>query len=232
MLELRVEKMPGHPVDCPDRYGNCTAVDRLIGIGDHYRAGDKSPLAFGRMVLACVTETRITMQSLARLTSITAGTLHHYVSLVQDLAPELQTALERKQLNFKEARALADIDGHERQMVAARPFLAGELSSVVIERVVGLMRQHSEVPAERALELAIQALPLKRKTLPGQPPRVIIERPNCDPDQLVGDVLKLAGALDVFRQTEVPEYRRLRVLQSVRLLHERTARLVGAPVMG
>ena len=75
-----------------------------------------------RKVLDLQRKFSITQQQLAKKTGVTPGTIHHYESLIKTLAPSLKKNVMNKELTFKEARSIADIDDHDRQIDLAKYF--------------------------------------------------------------------------------------------------------------
>ena len=57
-----------------------------------------------------------------------------------------------KELTFKEARSIADIDDHNRQIELAKPFLSGDLSSVHVEKIVSLAKKHPDSEVKVIIE--------------------------------------------------------------------------------
>ena len=113
----------------------------------YYRQPDKNPVLLGEMIR----EARMdypTYQSLSRACRITAGTLHHYASLL-NLPPVLQEAISAKTLKFKAARALADIPDPEKH---AAVFISKRLSTVYVEEYVRLAKRHRGWPAEMVIQ--------------------------------------------------------------------------------
>src|SRR3990167_7161235 len=70
--------------------------------------GDLSPVQLGAMMLRCRRELGLSSQEMARQAGITAGTVHHYTSLLS-LPAALQDALADGRLTMKEGRSLVDL---------------------------------------------------------------------------------------------------------------------------
>jgi ParB-like chromosome segregation protein Spo0J len=106
-------------------------------LAEQYHSSLVPPMDLGQAFISYRDKYDITQQELARRTGITPGTIHHYESLIRTLAPGLGGKVNSGELTFKEARSIADIDDHERQLEIAKPFVDGRLSSVHVERIVG-----------------------------------------------------------------------------------------------
>ena len=168
----------------------------------------------------------ITQQELARRTGITPGTIHHYESLIRTLDPRLGRRVDAGELTFKEARSIADIDGHKRQREIAEPFLSGRLSSVHVERIVGRAKSSPELTIEQLIAEVVDG---DRQAAPEPAPQP--EAPEPDPQQLPpqpmeittleSTALMLAGELGTLPLQVIPEYRRLNLIRSLRILDSR-----------
>jgi len=167
----------------------------------------------------------LTQQEFARRIRLTPGTIHHYESLEKTLIPELQDALRAHKLTFKEARSIAaftigsNIPDCDRQRDIAAPFLSGELSSVVVERLVGLAKANPELGIS-----ALRQMLDGRRFSPAPEPREDAKKinpddltvPNAD---LPAMIAKLAGELDALTLQGIPGYeRRLPLLTQLRIL--------------
>ena len=108
-----------------------------LRLSEQYHNGLVPPMVMAKEFYSYRRSHGITQQELARRTGITPGTIHHYESLIRTLDPRLGRRVDAGDLTFKEARSIADIDGHKRQREIAEPFLSGRLSSVHVERIVG-----------------------------------------------------------------------------------------------
>ena len=159
-------------------------------------------------------------QELGRRTGITAGTIHHYESLVRCLDPGLGDRLNSGELTFKEARAIADIKDHARQREIAQPFIEGLLSSRHVERIV----MRAKAAADLSVEQIISDVFSDRPAPEPEPVRVV--QPaipvEFDTDLIENAVLKIAGELDALQHKTIPEYRRLKLVSSLRILDTRT----------
>ena len=97
-----------------------------------YQSTEICPINLGEQFLSFRNKFTVTQQELAKKTGITPGTIHHYESLIKTLEPSLKIHVQNKNLTFKEARSIADIDDHLKQLELAKPFLDGTLSSVPV----------------------------------------------------------------------------------------------------
>ena len=163
----------------------------------------------------------VTQQELARRTGITPGTIHHYESLIRTLDPALGERVNSGELTFKEARSIADIDDHVRQREIAQPFIDGRLSSVHVERIVGRAKTSATLSIEDIIEEVVngkRAPEREREPVAVIQPAIPVE---ADTALIENAVLKIAGELDAMQLQVIPEYRRLKLISSLRILDSR-----------
>lgn len=177
--------------------------------------GHANPAEMGRRFLSYRKEHGVSQQGLARLTGITPGTVHHFESLLT-LAPELIRAVESGALTFKEARSLADLSPHARQIEIADPFLDGALSSVWVEAVVRIARAKPKATREEVLELVMAHAKVKSAPLP-PPPKPL----RACADEVQRMMLDLAAKLTPLAATPYPEITTMRLRQTARILTDR-----------
>lgn len=212
----------GAHANCPAASGGvCISSDRIEAIRFHYQARDIGPLNMARVIEHGLIDTGLSSQSLARAAGLTPGGVHHYLSLLRDLAPELQTAVAERRLSFKEGRALADIRPVNRQLVAAEPFVAGWLSSVHIERFVTLFKQSTAPDPRDALKSVLEQLGTDGATQRPPAQKIQSPPPKVDPRDVVATALALAGSLDIYLMVPPPEVQRFAVVKALRLLQTR-----------
>ena len=77
-----------------------------------------------------------------------------------------------KELTFKEARSIADIDDHNRQIELAKPFLSGDLSSVHVEKIVSLAKKHPDSEVNVIIESVTKG-------------KQIIEEKKVEPENII-----------------------------------------------
>ena len=194
---------------------------RELQLAERYHTASMPPMGLGKAFMVYRDTYNVTQQELARRTGITPGTIHHYESLIRTLDPELGKHVDSGELTFKEARSIADISDFERQAEIAEPFLSGRLSSVYVERVVGLAKSAPELSVEQIIEEVVngrkapapEPLPVKEPQEPGV----------FDASRLAGGILEVAGELDALQLQAVPEYRRLKLISSLRILETRVS---------
>lgn len=190
-----------------------------------YREGSLGPTSLGRAFLSHRERFGVTAQQLSRRTGITAGTIHHYESVVLDLAPDLSASVDRGVLSFKEARAIADLPTHDRQRDIAQPFLSGRLSSVHVEKVVALAKRRPELDVEEVIRQAISGTTAARTVPPPieqrQPVKVTVTDLECQ-------IVQVAGLLDAATLGQIPECYALRLRSRLQLLLEKGHRLAQA----
>jgi hypothetical protein len=157
--------------------------------------------------------------ALARETGITPGTIHHYVSLL-GMHPDLKNALRDERLAFREARSLARLP-YFRQVELAQPFISGRLSSVDVERLAVLARQHPDASVETLITAVSK--PQGRTQEPETPRSAPL--PAAGPQTASGAVamvLEVAGVLDGLNG--ISQVERLQLRSAVRVLHGRMQR--------
>ena len=212
-----------------EREIECTVRDSVsdqerweLQLAEQYHSSLVPPMDLGRAFIRYRDKYGVTQQELARRTGITPGTIHHYESLIRTLAPGLGDKVNSGELTFKEARSIADIDDHARQMEIAQPFIVGTLSSVHVERIVGRAKNAPELSVDQLIEEVVNG---KRPQLAEKPARAE-PQPSPAPresntESLENQVLHLAGALDALPMQIIPEYRRLKLISSLRILDSR-----------
>ena len=209
---------------------NCLTIERqepwtAKNLALAYTGHTMAPLALGAAFLAYREAHDISQQDLGRQISITPGVIHHYESTVRDLASELQAHLEAGRLTFKEARCLADIHDYARQRELAEPFISGRLSSVYVEKVVRRAMTKPDETVDDVINVVLSHAKtvVVQRALPSPPRRLPV---NVVLTRIEAESLALAGTLDAVMAVEVPEYRRLKVAQAVRILYTRAHKLL------
>ena len=195
-----------------------------LRLSESYHFGTPAPVQMGRRFLAHRDQFGVSQQALARRTGITPGTIHHYESLIRALAPDLAVEVEKGRLTFKEARSIADITDHERQREIAEPFLTGRLSSVYVEKIVGYAKRVPGKHVQEVLEDVLRGTKAERKVkkLPEPPVRA-----GVDLNKLETSALAIAGVIDAVQLQTVPEYRRLKLISTLRILESKTKIALG-----
>jgi ParB-like chromosome segregation protein Spo0J len=207
----------------------CTVKDDVtdqerweLQLAEQYHSSLVPPMTLGRSFIEYRDKYGVTQQELARRTGITPGTIHHYESLIRTLAPGLGGKVDSGELTFKEARSIADIEDHERQMEIAKPFVDGVLSSVHVERIVGRAKSAPDLPIDQIIEEVVNG----KRPEPKPEPEELEPQPAPQPrerntESLENMVLHLAGELDALPMQVIPEYRRLKLISSLRILDSR-----------
>ena len=206
-----------------------------LQLSENYHHEKIPAMQLGRSFLEYREKHDVTQQELARRTSITPGTIHHYESLIRNLDPELGNKVDSGELTFKEARSIADIDDYARQREIAGPFVSGQLSSVYVERIVGRAKNFPTKSINDLLDEVVNGVKPAPEPEPAPLPRapepVIHQRKDLE-----GMLLQLAGQLDGLQLQTIPEYRRLKLISSLRILDSRVQlalhHLAGTQVAG
>lgn len=193
-----------------------------LQLAEQYHSSLVPPMTLGASFIEYRDKYGVTQQELARRTGITPGTIHHYESLIRTLAPGLGGKVDSGELTFKEARSIADIEDHERQMEIAKPFVDGVLSSVHVERIVGRAKGAPELSIDEIIEEVVNGKRPEPKPEPEElDPRPAPQTRERNTESLENMVLQIAGELDALPMQVIPEYRRLKLISSLRILDSR-----------
>ena len=197
-----------------------------LRLSEQYHNGLVPPMVMAKEFFSYRKSHGITQQELARRTGITPGTIHHYESLIRTLDPRLGKRVDAGDLTFKEARSIADIDGHKRQREIAEPFLSGRLSSVHVERIVGRAKSSPELTIEQLIAEVVDGARRPTSEPAPQPEISEPEMQQAAPQpmgitNLENTALMLAGELGTLPLQVIPEYRRLNLISSLRILNSR-----------
>jgi len=212
-------------MDTIDTATNGTHPVTIETLISSYRDRVMSPLALGHAFLEYRQANKCPQKKLSRLTGITAGTIHHYESLI-GLVPELKAALNADRLTFKEARALADLPRH-RQREYAAPFISGELSSMHVERFVSIAKGQVgwsvEALTQKVLLASGQRLTTNSHRSKSIPPKQKHQYDGVTLVEIIAHVVNLAAELEMLGLRELSQIDRLRLGQSLRILRTRMA---------
>tara|TARA_S200000501_G_C20716942_1_gene696656 strand:- start:76 stop:966 length:891 start_codon:yes stop_codon:yes gene_type:complete len=206
---------------------NCNVITELneeekgaLDLRLSYQGSETCSITLGEKFLEFRKKFSITQQELAKKTGITPGTIHHYESLIKTLAPKLKANVKNKELTFKEARSIADIDDYDRQLQLAKPFLKGELSSVHVEKIVSLAKKHPTTEVKLIIESVTKGKQIIEKKKP-EPENKLTESP-IDFGSIDSRILKISAEIDLIQSEEIPEFKRLKLISSLRILQSRT----------
>ena len=220
-------------VECVVKQGVSPEEREEFRLADEYFSSLLPPIKMAESFIHYREKYHVTQQELARRTGITAGTVHHYESLRKTLSPKLQTFVDRGKLTFKEARCIADIDGYQRQEELAQPFIDAKLSSVHVEELVAKAKSDLSIDSAALIAEFVGEEPTSEKPkleiVEDEQPQnglelVHAQRINGDYDDLEAmqkDAFLLAGSLEKLTSAEIPEYRRLRLVSTLRILGSR-----------
>ncbi len=202
-------------IECTVRSDVSEQDIRELQLSESYHHESVPPMEMGRAFLNYRERFGVSQQELARRTGITPGTIHHYESLVRNLAADLGEKVQSGDLTFKEGRSIADIEGADRQREIAEPFVSGRLSSVYVEKVVGHAKKNPDLPIEQILEDVLKGTRAEDKVQKDAGPT---PKTGVDISKLESTVLQLAGELDALQLQVIPEYRRLNTISTLRIL--------------
>lgn len=202
-------------IECTVRSDVSEQDIRELQLSESYHHESVPSMEMGRAFLNYRERFGVSQQELARRTGITPGTIHHYESLVRNLAADLGEKVRSGELTFKEGRSIADIEGADRQREIAEPFVSGRLSSVYVEKVVGYAKKNPGMPIEQILEDVLKGTRAEDKVQKEAEPTPKI---GVDISKLESAALQLAGELDAMQLQVIPEYRRLNTISALRIL--------------
>lgn len=152
-------------------------------------------LELGRITIRFHDLTDRSYNKIAALLDVTAGQVHHYISLDQDLCAGAQEALTAGRIPFKVARTLADVPPH-RQYELLPFFLSGVVTSCDVESVIRRVLASPERPAEDCLT---ERVPVIEAAVP-EPPPELPEAPAVSlAEDLQRSALALAGKLQMLK---------------------------------
>ena len=221
-------------VECVVRQGVSDEEREELRLADEYFSSLLPPIKMAESFIRYRERYHVTQQELARRTGITAGTVHHYESLRKTLSPKLQSHVDRGELTFKEARCIADINGHKRQEELAEPFIDSRLSSVHVEELIAKAKANPSMPSDEIIsEFVVDEPKIEEKRASESTDgmasngngEIRIDRLNGHYDDNLELIQKeaflLAGSLEKLASAEIPEYRRLRLVSTLRILSSR-----------
>ena len=186
-----------------------------------YQSSNICPINLGEEFLSFRKKFDTTQQELAKKTGITPGTIHHYESLIKTLAPSLKIHVQEKNLTFKEARSIADIDDLKKQLELAAPFLDGTLSSVHVEKIVSLTKKYPTVNVKDIIENITKGKPIVEKDSPSIDETKTLDHSIVDFSTIETRILDISAEIDLIQTQEIPEFKRLKLISSLRILQSR-----------
>ena len=185
-----------------------------INLSEIYFSGLKSPSEIAKDFIKFRNANNISQQELSRRTGITPGTIHHYESLIKKLSPKLLGSLDEGKLTFKEARCIADIDDFEKQIEIAKPFISGDISSVYVEKIIGKIKKNPKASLEKIINSVINGKDIASTKKHEE----VIFKEEDKNLSIEEKILHFAIELDSVKKDEIPEYRRLRVISTLKIL--------------
>tara|TARA_B110000438_G_scaffold258091_1_gene266572 strand:- start:5395 stop:6258 length:864 start_codon:yes stop_codon:yes gene_type:complete len=185
-----------------------------LNLSEVYFSGLKTPTKIAKDFIEFREKNNISQQELSRRTGITPGTIHHYESLIKKLNPILLKYLDQGQLTFKEARSIADLDDFEMQSNIAKPFIEGRISSVYVEKIIGNIKRNPKVPINRIIHNVVNGIEIKENK-PKLSEKIYEDK---NEETIEEKILNFSIELGLMNEDEIPEYRRLRVISSLKIL--------------
>jgi len=185
-----------------------------LNLSEIYFSGLKGPTNIAKDFIEFREKNNISQQELSRRTGITPGTIHHYESLIKKLNPILLKYLDQGQLTFKEARSIADLDNFDLQYNIAKPFIEGNVSSVYVEKIIANIKRNPKLPIDQIIRSVVKGIEIKDKK--SKVLETIYE--DKKEESIEEKILNFAIELDSMNEDDIPEYRRLRVISSLKIL--------------
>tara|TARA_Y100001970_G_scaffold123613_1_gene153248 strand:- start:6254 stop:7171 length:918 start_codon:yes stop_codon:yes gene_type:complete len=185
-----------------------------LNLSEIYFSGLKTPSKIAKDFIKFRDSNNISQQELSRRTGITPGTIHHYESLIKKLSPALLNSLDEGKLTFKEARCIADIDDFEKQNEIAKPFISGDISSVYVEKIIGKIKKNPKAPLDKIVNSVINGKDISTSKKHEE----VVIKEEVKNLSIEEKILHFAIELDSVREEEIPEYRRLRVISTLKIL--------------
>tara|TARA_Y100000748_G_scaffold303762_1_gene309996 strand:- start:2508 stop:3401 length:894 start_codon:yes stop_codon:yes gene_type:complete len=218
---IYAKKMGENDIECTVKENINDQEKFELLLSENYHSSLMSPMDLGDSFIKYREKYNITQQELARRTGITPGTIHHYESLIRTLSPKLGEALSDGLLTFKEARSIADLDDYDRQMEIAKPFLEGKLSSVYVEKIVGRAKVATSLNIEEIIDEVVNGKKSQIINRNENSNRVDRKVATTSTELIENSILKIAGELEALQIKNIPEYRRLKLISSLRILETR-----------
>ena len=225
-------------IECVVRRGLSKEEQEELQLADEYFSSLLPPMKMAESFIKYRDRYQVSQQELARRIGITAGTIHHYESLHRTLAPQLKKHVDDGHLTFKEARCIADINDYERQKELAKPFIDSKLSSVHVEELASKVKANPDTPVddfveeitgerERVIEATAATLTRGQEKVDEEPQLKVVEHsakpPTVDQELevLQENAFMMAGSFEQLASMDIPEYRRLRLISTLRILSSR-----------
>lgn len=193
---------------------------------ENYLCNASTALALGAQLRTYRKEYKLTKLDLSRRLGITISTIHQYESLTVNLDKYLVIELENENLQFKEARSIADLNSHTRQRAVAQPFIDGRLSSVQVEKLVQVVRVLSDVPVNSIVNKFLELFNSLGKEITSK--QVINALKSTNPkdsnvsnETLQDSILKMAGLLANLSLCKIPHSKRSPYITNLRILDAR-----------
>ena len=197
----------------------CTIKESIFDIeatnlSEIYFSGLKTPTTIAKEFIEFRKSRKISQQELSRRTGITPGTIHHYESLIKKLDPKLLSYLDDGKLTFKEARSIADLEDFDLQNEIAKPFIEGKISSVYVEKIIKNVKKNPKTSLDKIIKNVVNGVEVsinKEKFVS----EISVVENNLSIEE---KILNFSIELESISEEEIPEYRRLRVISSLKIL--------------
>ena len=198
---------------------DCIIKDTILDIdalnlSEIYFSGLKAPTKIAMEFIEFRKLRKMSQQELSRRTGITPGTIHHYESLIKKLDPKLLSYLDKGQLTFKEARCIADLEDFSLQNKIAKPFIEGKISSVYVEKVIRNVKNNPKISYEKIIKNVVDGVDLSTEK-ENISKEIKKEIKNTSIEE---KILNFSIELESISEEDIPEYRRLRVISSLKIL--------------
>ena len=219
-ITFRKAKLNGlKKINCNVREGIDKSRLEELNLSEIYFSGLKLPTEIAKDFINYRKRKNMSQQELSRRTKITPGSIHHYESLLKKLDPKLANELDQGKLTFKEARCIADLDDFDIQNKVAKPFIEGKISSVYIEKIVSLVKKNNYTQnLDKIIEDIISGTYIFNNKVEKKIPA---KREHSSNMSIEHKIIQLASELESITNEEIPEYRRLRLISSLKILDSR-----------
>ena len=122
--------------------------------------------------------------------------------------------LDEGKLTFKEARSIADLEDFDLQNEIAKPFIEGKISSVYVEKIIKNVKKNPKTSLDKIIKNVVNGIEVSTSKEKFVSEISVIES-NLSIEE---KILNFSIELESISEQEIPEYRRLRVISSLKIL--------------
>lgn len=180
---------------------------------ENYCSATKSAVEIASLFVEHRKKFDLSQHEFSKRVKIAPGTIHHYESLILSLSPKLARMVQEGKLRFKEARCIADLKPHSRQLEIAKPFLDNKVSSVHVEQVIKIAKREPRMGVDTIVDKVLNgAKASATKT---------VKAPYTEKRSLELQILSVAGELAQLVFNPPSEIQRLQLISGLRVLDSR-----------